>query len=69
MWGLYGPASQLVILGAGRAASDAQASLSVATLLAALLSGIGGSRVLTSEIDKRILVNQHFRRVLSLLSV
>ena len=53
-WGLYGPMSSAVLLG-GTDPAAAVAMLRVSELFGALLSGIGGSRLLTSEVDKRLL--------------
>jgi hypothetical protein len=52
-WGLYGPMSQAVLIGP----SDAHIVpvLRVAELFAGLLTGIGGGRLLTNEVDKRLL--------------
>jgi hypothetical protein len=52
-WGLYGPMAQAVLI----EPADARIVpiLRVAELFAALLTGIGGGRLLTSEVDKRLL--------------
>jgi hypothetical protein len=54
-WGLYGPFSKALIVGG---ASAPAISLSLGELFGSLVTGIGGGRLLTSEIDKRALKNQ-----------
>jgi hypothetical protein len=53
-WGLYGPFSQYVLIPPSTTA-DNSAYLALETLVGALLVGIGGSRVITSELEKRTL--------------
>ena len=50
-WGLYGSGAGVSIL------SDAKVDLTWAGFAAALLVGVGGSRWLTSEVDKSLLKN------------
>jgi hypothetical protein len=52
-WGLYGPFSQLVLIPS--ATSDDGPYLALETVVGALLVGVGGSRVITSEVEKKIL--------------
>src|SRR5829696_4579097 len=52
-WGLYGPFSQLVLIPS--ATSGDGPFLALETLVGALLVGIGGSRIITSEVEKKIL--------------
>jgi hypothetical protein len=57
-WGLYGPLSGYVIFGtAGALAKNVEESLgiSLASLVGAVLVGIGGARWLTNEVDKKLL--------------
>lgn len=55
-WGLYGPSSALLIVGAPPPGTTATVvSLTVATLATAVLIGYGGARWLTNEFDKKIL--------------
>lgn len=53
-WGLYGPFNGYVLLGTS---VDALSNISVtlASVMGAILVGIGGARVLTNEFDNRIL--------------
>jgi len=52
-WGLYGPMAAAVLIGP-EDVSAAAPTLRVSELFAALLTGIGGGRLLTAEIDKRL---------------
>jgi hypothetical protein len=52
LWGLYGPLSDYSVSGATAQASP---DLPLAGLVGALVSGIGGGKVITTEIDKRLL--------------
>jgi len=54
-WGLYGPFSQYVLI--PPTTSPDGPYLALEALVGALLVGIGGSRVLTSEVEKRILTD------------
>lgn len=55
-WGLYGAYAGAVILGGPAAPPDsAPPGLTLSSLVGALLIGVGGSRWLTSEVDKRLL--------------
>jgi len=51
-WGLYGPMGQAVLIGTSSTAGP-EPTLRVAELFAALLTGIGGGRLLTAEVEKR----------------
>lgn len=53
-WGLYGPLKDAVIVGTAPT-GQVSATLTVTSLVGAALAGSGGSRVVTSEIDKRFL--------------
>jgi hypothetical protein len=51
-WGLYGPFSKYVIIPPGPVTD---LNLDVATLVGAIVAGSGGSRLITSALDKRVL--------------
>ncbi len=51
-WGLYGPMAAIQIVGDQ---APAKATLHVAELFGAILTGIGGGRLLTAEVDRRVL--------------
>ncbi len=53
-WGLYGPMASAVILGGTQTAAPV-AVLRVSELFGALVSGVGGGRLLTSEVEKKLL--------------
>lgn len=55
-WGLYGPMAGAQIIGDG---PPAHMALHVAELFGAMLSGIGGGRLLSSEVDRRVLRNEN----------
>ena len=58
-WGLYGPLSAYFIAGTTEAlkanASPERVGLSLASLVGAVLVGVGGPRWLSSEVDKNLL--------------
>ena len=58
-WGLYGPASSLLVAGTIEALKSNAAldkiGLSLASFVGALLVGVGGARWLSSEVDKNLL--------------
>ena len=58
-WGLYGPLSAYLIVGTAQALatnpSPENVGLSLASLVGAILVGIGGARWLSSEVDKNLL--------------
>jgi hypothetical protein len=56
-WGLYGPYSGAVLLGPGDPDGPA-VILRVSELFGALLTGVGGGRLLTAEVEKRILTRE-----------
>jgi hypothetical protein len=53
-WGLYGPLKDAVLLGANPG-SMLPANLTVTAIVGAALTGAGGAKVVTSEIDKVVL--------------
>lgn len=55
-WGLYGPLKDAVLVGS-HPSGEVTAVLTVTALVGAALAGAGGSRIITSEIDKRLMVS------------
>jgi len=55
-WGLYGPMAGAQVFGDG---PTPRASLHLAELFGAMLSGIGGGRLLSAEVGKRVLQNEN----------
>jgi hypothetical protein len=55
-WGLYGPLKDSVLIGP-RPGGEVSANLTVTALVGAALAGVGGARIITSEVDKRYLRN------------
>jgi hypothetical protein len=55
-WGLYGPMASAQIIGDG---PSPKIVLHLAELFGGILSGIGGGRLLSAEIDKKILRNEN----------
>jgi hypothetical protein len=53
-WGLYGPMASAVLIGPHEA-GVVVATLRVSELFAALLTGVGGGRLLTAEVDRLVL--------------
>jgi hypothetical protein len=51
-WGLYGPFASFILM---PPAPQTQANLTLSTLVGSFLVGIGGSRVITSEVEKNVL--------------
>ena len=56
-WGLYGPMAHSVLIGTPEAAGTT-ISLRVSELLGALVSGIGGGRLLSAEVEKKVLARE-----------
>lgn len=54
-WGLYGPFSAYVIIGGNQDPNMAKIELSLFWLLGGLVVGAGGTRWLTTEVEKRLL--------------
>ncbi|OFV79477.1 MAG: hypothetical protein A2Y78_05035 [Acidobacteria bacterium RBG_13_68_16] len=55
-WGLYGPfAAAYIVGGPAPGAEGAALGLSLASLVGAVLVGVGGARWLTNEVDKKLL--------------
>lgn len=55
-WGLYGPMATVSLIGGGE--GGPVAVLRVSELFGALLTGVGGGRILTSEVQKKLLVKE-----------
>ena len=57
LFALYGPLQNVVLVGerAGDRDDQPAASLSLSALAGAALTGVGGARLITSEVDKRLL--------------
>ncbi|MFG2178352.1 hypothetical protein ACGFLS_06480 [Streptomyces abikoensis] len=53
-WGLYGPLKEAVLLGS-RPLGEPPVNMTVTALVGAALTGVGGARVVTAEVDKRYL--------------
>ena len=53
-WGLYGPFAASSIMGS-QAGSVTSVGLTLGSLIGAVMVGVGGSRWLTNEVDKKIL--------------
>jgi hypothetical protein len=53
-WGLYGPAKDVVLYGPSGTGALVY-NISLSSLIGAVLAGVGGARVITSEVDKRFL--------------
>jgi hypothetical protein len=54
-WGLYGPYANDVLVGKASTTSPQQFVLTLSSVIGAFLVGIGGSRYLTSQVDKTVL--------------
>jgi uncharacterized membrane protein YeaQ/YmgE (transglycosylase-associated protein family) len=53
LWGLYGPLANAIVLGSQ--ATGPLPALRVADLAGAMVTGIGGSRLLGAEVEKKLL--------------
>ena len=51
-WGLYGPFTTFILMPPDL---ETEANLTLSTLVGAFLVGIGGSRIITSEVEKNVL--------------
>jgi hypothetical protein len=54
-WGLYGPYANDVLVGTQNSATPQNFILTLSSVVGAFLVGIGGSRYLTSQVDKNLL--------------
>ena len=52
-WGLYGPFSQATLFPPGK--GDIEPVLTLATFVGAVVVGAGGSKIITSEVEKKVL--------------
>ncbi len=56
IWAIYGPLKDLIVVPVSQVQSSVdQIGLTLADLGGALLTGVGGARILTAEVDKRLL--------------
>ena len=55
-WGLYGPLAEATLVGAG--SIGASPALKVGELFGSLVTGLGGGRLLLSEVERRAATNQ-----------
>lgn len=55
-WGLYGPMAGALVIGDG---ASPRIVLHLAEILGSILSGIGGGRLLSSEVDRRLLRSEN----------
>jgi hypothetical protein len=56
-WGLYGPLASFVIAGTSEAIAQnpATSGVTLAAVTGAIIVGVGGARILSSEVDKKLL--------------
>lgn len=54
-WGLYGPMAKVAVV--GTTASNVSVAFTIAELAGSVVTGIGGGRILSSEVEKRTLSN------------
>src|SRR5437870_5406460 len=52
-WGLYGPMAKVAII--GTAASNVPVAFTIAEIAGSVVTGIGGGRILSSEVEKKAL--------------
>lgn len=64
-WGLYGPYANAALIGEVRTNSEQEFFLTLSALTGSFLVGIGGSRFVTSEVDKKLLTLSATKAVLS----
>jgi hypothetical protein len=53
-WGLYGPSSKVAVIGEGAAAG--KVVLTIAEVAGSIVTGIGGARILSGEVEKKALL-------------
>ena len=53
LWGLYGPMAKVVLI--GEPSSAVHVSLTFADIAGAIVTGIGGGRILSNEVEKKAL--------------
>ena len=52
-WGLYGPMAKVAVI--GQVAPDVHVAFTVAELAGSVVTGIGGGRILSNEVEKKAL--------------
>jgi hypothetical protein len=52
-WGLYGPMAKVAVIGSG--STSAQVTLTIAEVAGSIVTGIGGGRILSGEVEKKAL--------------
>lgn len=52
-WGLYGPMAKVAVIGPGNTAG--QVTLTIAEVAGSIVTGIGGGRILSNEVEKKAL--------------
>jgi len=52
-WGLYGPMAKVAVI--GTTASNVPVAFTIAELAGSVVTGIGGGRILSSEVEKKAL--------------
>jgi hypothetical protein len=52
-WGLYGPLSKVAVIGEGGSAT--KSVLTIAEVAGSIVTGIGGGRILSNEVEKKAL--------------
>jgi hypothetical protein len=52
-WGLYGPMAKVAVI--GTTASNVTVAFTIAELAGSVVTGIGGGRILSSEVEKKAL--------------
>lgn len=52
-WGLYGPMAKVAVIGS--TASNVPVAFTIAELAGSVVTGIGGGRILSSEVDRKAL--------------
>lgn len=65
-WGLYGPLAKVAVLGATSASEHI--AFTVAELAGSVVTGIGGGRILSSEVEKKALAKTKDALTSALLS-
>jgi hypothetical protein len=53
VWGLYGPMAKVAVISSGNVSTPV--ALTIAEVAGSILTGIGGGRILSSEVEKKAL--------------
>lgn len=53
VWGLYGPMAKVAVISSGNVATPV--ALTIAEVAGSIVTGIGGGRILSSEVEKKAL--------------